>query len=150
MAMDMNRRQLFRFGAAAVLTAAIAPVVSAATAPTLWADGVHDDTEALQAMFDERPLIVAGHRIVARDGMLVGGHYMTTAPITITRSNITIERASFYVCHGGYVMVFDGNEKPIRDVLISNCIFDRAPGFEGDGIYVNSPPPDPDPHRPLW
>lgn len=81
--MDMNRRQLFRFGAAAVLTAAVAPVASALSAPTLWGDGEHDDTEALQAAIDGKPVKIAGETIMIREGEFVGGIYAISRPIIV-------------------------------------------------------------------
>ena len=91
--MDMNRRQLFRFGAGAVLCAAVAPLID--TRPTLWADGEHDDSEALQALFDGLPFRVARAELVdAQGGSLVGGTYLVGSTLHI-RKKFDISGAKF-------------------------------------------------------
>lgn len=68
---DVSRRSFLR-GALTVAAASLVPV-SAAKAlglddvPTLWGDGVHDDTEGLQALIDGKPFEIAGSGFIARD-----------------------------------------------------------------------------------
>lgn len=81
--MEMTRRGLFRFGAAAVLTAVVASAPVAIAAPILWGDGEHDDTEALQAALDGKPVTVAGERIRILEGAFVGGVFAVSRTIVV-------------------------------------------------------------------
>lgn len=92
--MEVSRRSLFRFGAAALLTAAVSPV-SNLVAPVLWGDGIHDDTAALQALMDGKPVSVSGSTIIAREGVLDGGSYLLTNTLRISGENILISNARF-------------------------------------------------------
>ncbi len=119
--MDMNRRQLFRFGAAAVLTAVVTPVALAENAPILWGDGVHDDAHALQAAIDGTPVTIAGHCIIIRNGDIVGGDFLVSKTIVVEnrkdfwfQPNSVTAKAPF---SGSRLMFFgDGNERCMFDL----------------------------------
>ncbi len=83
---DVSRR-LFLGGALALAGAKILEQTAAAESsgiPTLYGDGVHDDTVALQALFDRKPVRIEG-QIVAdvQEGMLQGGDFVISDTIHI-------------------------------------------------------------------
>lgn len=84
---DVSRR-LFLGGALALSAATILSreVVASETVPTLYGDGVHDDTAALQAMLDQRPVIIEGEAVRSEGTIyLRSGIYLISRPLVITK-----------------------------------------------------------------
>jgi hypothetical protein len=68
-----------------IAAAAVAPALPRADAePKLYGDGVHDDTEALQALFD-----------AGASGRLVDGCYRITRPIVVSSKSAEIRGNTF-------------------------------------------------------
>lgn len=81
--MEMNRRKLFALGVAATVALALPP-----PAPMLWADGKHDDTDALQDFLNGKRVALApgAPAHITEDGKLIGGTYRIRGPITVSQS----------------------------------------------------------------
>ena len=94
--MEATRRELFRFGAGAVLTVAASRLIGPSS-PVLWADGIHDDTQALQAMLDGKPFDIAAtaQGVVAIEGYLQGGTYLVSDTLHFRRNNLVVTEAEF-------------------------------------------------------
>ena len=101
-----TRRGFFKL----IAGAAIAPVAAKAaalmpSAPILWGDGVHDDTEALQALLDGRVVEFVDASMAQGAGWsgdyfrMPNGIFRTTAPIRMGSEDGPV--------HSG--KVFDGN-----------------------------------------
>lgn len=80
------------FGAGAVLVAQ--PKLLVSRIPILWGDGIHDDTEGLEALFAGRPVKVMSGETFAPGAAphLTGGSYRVTAPLELGNGTV-IERA---------------------------------------------------------
>jgi|GEM_PF-1150359 len=82
---NISRRGFMGVTGAAIGAMAV-PVSLAAMEPvTLHGDGVHDDTEALEALFAGRPVRVVKEGVVARNEngtvRLINGNFRTRSPI---------------------------------------------------------------------
>lgn len=130
--MEVSRRGLFKFGAAAVLSAAIAPVVVAEPAPILWGDGEHDDTVALQALLDGKPVRVAGEDIIASSGRLDGGFYLVSAPLRFRRDDIHVHNIRLLCDHNDYILWFEGG---VSGVVINQIHMQRTPRFDERHLF---------------
>ncbi|MCW3835633.1 hypothetical protein ACFQ1E_06125 [Sphingomonas canadensis] len=89
---NLSRRGLIG-GTVALGAATLVPLSAAAAerpAPLLHADGVHDDTEALQALFDGRPVRVAREGVVARNEggnvRLLNGNFRVSRELAVRDS----------------------------------------------------------------
>jgi len=107
----MNKTQLSRRGfigatGGAIIGAAMIPsALEAAEIPILHADGVHDDTHALEALFAGRLVQVARDNVVARyeNGTvrLINGHYLTSRPVQVREDpNVYTGHCTFRVAGG--------------------------------------------------
>lgn len=141
-----TRRGFFRILAGA----AIAPVISAEVAkagravPYLWGDGVHDDTEALQALFDGKivefsPEIPTAHLGWFGDTLhLPDNKFLIRETIRITSrclpkgdSQICVDQLSLVVSYGVSPAVFiDGVPDEINVHFSRLCAYP----VEGAGI----------------
>lgn len=124
--MDLNRRQLFRFGAAATLTAAITPAAAALVIPTLWGDGVHDDSDGLEAGLNGKPVHVAGRKLTIVEGHLVGGIYTVSRTLNVGSVHLRIESAKIVAAprfEGRYLM----EVTDMKSVHLQNCELDARP-----------------------
>lgn len=86
----LNRRDFLRSAALVTAAMAIRPqhLLSADDVPVLYGDGVHDDTVAVQALLDRRPVRYADsfRGRVERDGeslTLRDGTFYVTSPVRI-------------------------------------------------------------------
>lgn len=107
--MDLSRRSFLRIGAAGLLVATVERV--RVDAPLLVGDGIHDDTEALQAFIDNKPFTLVRQSLLAHDGVMSGGKFRLTAPLNARGSSlVAFERNSFILDHGGhgFVLRLDG------------------------------------------
>jgi hypothetical protein len=90
-------------GAAVLSAAAVLPTSQAVA--TLHADGIHDDTEALQALFDGKRVRVARDGVTARNegGLvrLIGGSFRQRRPIRVrSDTNLYCGHCSFQLVDG--------------------------------------------------
>ena len=120
--MDVSRRK-FLFGAGATLAATVVavPVAEALSVPTLWGDGVHDDTEALQAALDGKPVRIAGESMILTEGRLNGGSYLISAPIVMRRDNFTLAHARLIASKaykGEHFLTLAGSNLAVSDIVI--------------------------------
>lgn len=95
----MNRRDLFKVMFAAGL-ASVVPAVVGETLPTIYGDGIHDDTEGLQAALNGDPFnCMDGHVHVAQGQVrITGGLYRVSKPLKISRQlETTINYCQFDV-----------------------------------------------------
>ena len=93
----MKRGQFLRGMAALVVTPVAAlKIVERLLYPTLYGDGLHDETAALQAFFDGDPVWVDGELVTESDRILRNGSYFTTEPVHLRARNLRgIEGARF-------------------------------------------------------
>lgn len=80
----MNRRQFLQVSLAAGVVAAMPITLKKALAdprPTIWADGIHDDTAGLQAAIDGQPFYAVHDVVNVTDGKLTihDGRFRTSA-----------------------------------------------------------------------
>lgn len=85
--MDLSRRS-FLGGAIALTAATLLPLDAvASTVPSIHGDGVHDDTNGLQALLDGEPFRIVGERPMrlSNEGHanITGGTYRVTRPLII-------------------------------------------------------------------
>lgn len=92
-------RRWFMGGALGVAAAAVMPLGAAYDA-VLYGDGIHDDTAALQALFDGRPVYVKNDGVVLKsnDGhiSLKGGNYKISETLNIAPGK-TIQLAGLHI-----------------------------------------------------
>ena len=96
--MEVSRRS-FLGGALALVAATQLPGKAFASAPTLYGDGIHDDTAALNALLAGKPFRLAGNGVYAvnREGyiFLSGGMFRISNTIHVMRPNTTITDCCF-------------------------------------------------------
>lgn len=97
--MDVSRRS-FLGGALALTAASSLPLKAFALAPTIWGDGIHDDTAGLQAALDGKPFRVVGEGafVISRDGeVFIGnGTYRLTDTLRL-RGSIRATLRNFHM-----------------------------------------------------
>lgn len=92
-------RRAFLFGIAGAASLIAAPKLILSQLPTLWGDGEHDDTEALQHLFDGKPIrLPTGDTFkprFERDPIVLdGGVYRVTETLHM-RDFVDIRNATF-------------------------------------------------------
>lgn len=120
----MNRR-FFLKGALAVTALSILPAIDLSGYPTLYGDGVHDDTEALQALFDLKPYICEGNLIQGQTEVeLTKGVFKTTDTLHVKDTTLLIFNCTFnyYGNVEKYMLIMTG----MSNSLITNCSFDTT------------------------
>lgn len=128
--MTLTRRGFF-FGAGAMALAASVPI-NFIQRPMLWGDGVHDDTEALNAFF-------RGEKIETRAGvitdqeLLAKGIFRVTAPLALGAIPITWAHSIIKVDHGGLgVDCYSPNGD--GQIFMTDLHFQRTPAYSGQGV----------------
>ncbi|WP_404927159.1 hypothetical protein [Mesorhizobium sp. ORM16] len=125
--MDVSRRSFLR-GALAIAAVAIAqPTLALASLPTIYGDGVRDDSDGLQALFDGRPFRVDGVVVKAESGAIEGGLFAIRKAVVVRADNISIKDCTFLAMRGftdPYLMLFEG---------ASSCCIYRS-HFDGRNI----------------
>lgn len=87
----MNRRNFLR-GCLAVTALAILPVPELHAYPVLYGDGVHDDTEAVQAIMDLKPFVVEGRLLEGYENcVLRNANLNISKSISVNNHNTLIE-----------------------------------------------------------
>jgi len=126
----MNRREFLQ----AILAAGVAPYVSTAAgvlmpvrkrAIWLWGDGYHDDTEALQALFDGLPVKNVGLATAHNVGghiHLSRGHFLITSTIFMASNSNSVVRDSYFKCNFQNGPAFAVGEGSKNILLHSNVI----------------------------
>lgn len=95
-AMNLNRRSFLQgclivTAAAAIPAQALKALEAIKPLPILWADGVHDDSDALDAMLSGQPFrTLDGFIGEAAEGRLVGANLRISRSIIITREGFEI------------------------------------------------------------
>jgi hypothetical protein len=128
----MPSRRSFLKGALTLVAASVVakPIAVLAQYPRIVGDGVHDDTDGLQAAFDGEPFECDGMVVSICDHVYVNnGCFRVTKPLLVRRGNITILSSFFEVAHNGDMMVI-GKDVP---GMISGCHFKRSDGYQGHG-----------------
>lgn len=88
----MNRRSFLTTIPAIATIATLAPRIALAGAPILYCDGVHDDTDALQALIDGKPVRnLDGRRVQS----LHGGTYLLRKTLWIRNNGLTATNSTF-------------------------------------------------------
>jgi hypothetical protein len=103
--MDVSRRSFLRGVLSVAVVATANPSIVLASAPTIYADGIHDDAPGLQAMFDGKPFNVEGNVIAASNGILAGGCFMIGKTLVLSHAR----RFSITDCHFRAMKGFDQN-----------------------------------------
>ena len=80
--MELSRRSFLRGTLSLTVLAATGLPVGAGI-PTIHGNGVDDDTDGLQALFDGKPVHVEGETVVATDGYLSGGSFVVSRTLTL-------------------------------------------------------------------
>lgn len=126
---------------AAILAGAVAPAIvkagsimqiKAAPSLYLWGDGVHDDTEAMQALFD-------GLSVRTPSGILVGKGVISLPPGEFLISNtIEISAANPHINGGGHSKI---RAKNARTGSILNVSYEQAAlrhdeGFRFENLHL--------------
>lgn len=124
---NLSRRSFLR-GALTVAAVSVLPALPKALAgiPTLYGDGVHDDTDALNALFSGERVLCEGNIIRhGENGEIVmkGGSYLISQTVFVSVSNISVTEAAFTAAPG---FKMDYMMKVSDEVTgeISNCYFD--------------------------
>ena len=103
---QLSRRGFIGATGGALLGAAMMPsALEAAEIPMLHADGIHDDTHALEALFAGRLVQVASQNVVARNEngtvRLINGQYFTSRPIRAREdTNVYTGHCTFRIADG--------------------------------------------------
>lgn len=98
----MNRRKFLK-GCLAVTAASIVPITLIEGYPVLYADGLHDDTEALQTLLDLKPYICEGNLITGqRHATINGGKYFISKTLIIRNEQTVIMNCEF-ITHKKYI-----------------------------------------------
>lgn len=134
--MTITRRSFFRLTAGAAITPVLAQAAAAMPSiPVLWGDGVHDDTEAMQALLDGKviefadPAMAKGAGWFGKTLRLPAGRFrMATHPVfgkgSVEWTDVTVD--------GGGVCVFlrDGPHKACVEIRNANrCTFKNMASF---------------------
>jgi hypothetical protein len=117
---EVSRRS-FLGGLVSLVALQAAPVRALGNLPTLWADGKHDDTGGLRALFNREPLVFATDKVQVdefRSVIFHGGRFRITSTIELPEElDLKIESATFdlldlpeelYALQGGNVRPFTG------------------------------------------
>ena len=99
--MDISRRG-FLIGTLAVSALSALPIAALPRPPKLWGDGIHDDTEALNALFAGEPVEYDDALVSVREGGHVrfsGGHtFRISGTVNLPGSSVMVDHgASFDV-----------------------------------------------------
>lgn len=120
----MNRR-FFLKGALAVTALAILPAPDLHAYPTLYGDGVHDDTEALQALLDLKPYVCEGSLIKGQtEAHISAGKYKTSKTLLVCEDGALIEGCSIEYTGEDHIIHFIGDTKSV----VMNCNFTAVRG----------------------
>lgn len=96
--MNIDRRS-FVAGLAAAVGALATPAFAFATPPTIYGDGIHDDTAGLQAFFDGRRVRdLTAPGVLAREGnraTINGGSFLVRSRVEIRASEMRIDNTRF-------------------------------------------------------
>lgn len=99
--MDISRRW-FLGGALGVAAASVLPLGAGYDA-VLYADGIHDDTDALQAMFEGKPVYVKSDQVVVaatkHDVKIIGARLRMTRTLDATCLARDGRKIHFDSCH---------------------------------------------------
>lgn len=121
--MAINRRDFFKVAFAAGV-ASVAPIALGERLATIYGDGVHDDTEGLQAALDGNGFHARNGCVSVRDGVLYiqGGLYQVSETLVIgSDSKADCRNATFRWCgkpDGGPLLHYLGPSEPPR-----GCVF---------------------------
>ena len=89
--MNLSRR-LFLGGVLSIVGATFVDAPSlGAEYPTIYADGVHDDTEGLKAFFAGKPFHVEEFNIVAENGKLRNGTLIVTETLSVPAYGFSVD-----------------------------------------------------------
>lgn len=94
----MQRRDFLK-GCLAVSALMIVPVPDLNTYPVLYGDGIHDDTKALQAMFDLKPYICEGKLIKGQTKAILDGGTFKISRTLYLGGDTIIKNCSFNCVH---------------------------------------------------
>ena len=80
---ELSRRSFLR-GALTVTAIAVAPkILTIPAVPILYGDGVHDDTNALQTLFNGETVSIEGEFFKVSSGVFKGGKFLISDAINI-------------------------------------------------------------------
>lgn len=102
----MNRRSFLR-GVLALTVAPSLPLVGVAL-PRIVGDGVHDDTDGLQALFAGQPFVVDSEVVRAQAGLVSGGTFRLTRTLVIADSRVSMSECKLIAEHDDTVLYVMG------------------------------------------
>jgi len=119
---NLSRRNLLRGLIAAPAVVAIGNImlvrsIERLLIPTLWGDGLHEDSAGLQAYFAGKPFLYNG--IYRLSDTLPCGSYLAKHPIEIAAHNLKVVGSTFNFRDGGYLF----GKKPLENLLFSERHF---------------------------
>jgi hypothetical protein len=101
----------------------------------LYGDLAHDDTKALQALFDGHRVLHKGEvikRIPSEPLLVPRGVYRTTDTLNVTGSGFQINGSSFFAEHDNHVFNISGSLNIVQDCTI------RTGGHEAAAIHFSA------------
>ena len=124
-------RRSFLGGVLSVVAVSIVTPPKFSTYPTLYGDNPHDDTKALQAVFNGEPYIVEGKLIKGQESVVFGGGvYKISDTLFIRKSNTKVHDITFVKSNN-----FEG---PVLDIdKVSNCVFDSVHVWTSHDKYMS-------------
>lgn len=130
-------RRRFLIGAGATLVAATVKLNGPETnIHTLYADGIADDTDAVQAVLDGLPVKIHGKSklVAVRAHAITGGKYRSTRTIRLTRKGIEITDAHFMFDHPDTCLRIEQGSESFVQGGIFERVFDGTPNEGAAGI----------------
>jgi hypothetical protein len=125
---DLSRRSLL----GDILSVPVAMIAARAPAfaPVLRADGIHDDTDALQGLFDGRPFIAERATVLrnaAGDVLIRGGEFRFTRVLRLPAARIHFRGSIWLMENGAHL-----DMRRTRDGMITGCAFTTEKGSVPD------------------
>jgi len=104
--MNVSRRN-FMIGAASVVAIVTAPpILKMLVVPTLYADGIHDDTDALSSLLSGGKA-QSPTGIIFEQPVIYGGKYLIEGPVNVRMAEASLFDAEFILADNGGIKVHD-------------------------------------------
>lgn len=136
----MKRRDFLRGVLSATVITTVPPLALAASIPVIYADGIHDDADGLQALFDGKPVRVDGKDVIVTEGRLCNGRFRVSRTVIVRSPRIGVSHCEFQKAVGPFTntdlkppVTVGGPEMAILLPVGSEGFFDNCM-FRGVGV----------------